>query len=92
MLQFKDPKKELPAFNEQVLVKYSVFGIVFYRMCYLVDYTPVVKINDGNNKPSLVYEKKPCFMIWFGEAKEHLTIEQVRGWMYKKDLEEIPIK
>lgn len=83
MLQFKDPKKELPKFHELVLVKYSTIDGVFYEMCYLETNTPISRDE---------WIKKPCFYCWFGEAREHYNIEEIDGWIYTKDLEEIPIE
>ena len=96
MLQFKDPYKELPDYWQPVLLKYEDHGDVFYGMYYLEGYTPVVEKRDGE-APANKRIKEPCFMEWFGEANEHIRlygdpIYRVLGWIYIKDLEEIPIK
>ena len=81
MLQFKDPKKELPKEGQRVLIKY-----------HIVHYSSASE--DGYYE--CTYDESPAGEMAFietnGEAYYWFILADVVGWMPIEELDIIPIK
>ena len=81
MLQFKDPKKELPEEGQRVLIKYHFTYSNFPS-------------KDGYYE--CTYDKNPhgimSFIETFGEVYHWFILADVVGWMPIEELDVIPIK
>ena len=80
MLQFKDPKKELPNKKCNVLLKMKKYRTFFAK--YIQAYF-------GDDPES---DSQWCFSIVFNNEIIIIEKDEIEGWIHIEDLEEIPIK
>ena len=88
MLQFKDPKKELPKEGESVLLKIKDNAVFSYYESYIIG--TYMK----HYRSMYVLDKDNVFGVYSDPEQNdtYVTIDEVEGWIYLSDLDTIPIK